>query len=229
MVRAPVDIDIRVFDQFVAVRGVESAQASFAPDSVRSPTGRSWVRRIGPGLNLVRVEALQADSKRAARAMARVESDLGSGFGMSDVLLGTAPSPRGNGVARGWRDIETTPSAGTFSDPRIGLVWEIYELTNREGQSKYRIDISVERVTKGLSGFAARVVDNLGRTVGREQRGMNRLTFGFDRTSAAANTLVEYLTINLSDASAGEYRLRVSVTDSATRQKRERVSTFHVK
>ena len=84
-------------------------------------------------------------------------------------------------------------------------------------------------MTKGLSGFAARVVDNLGRTVGREQRGMNRLSFGFDRTAPASPTLVEYLTINLSDASAGEYRLRVTVTDQATRLRRERVSTFHVK
>jgi hypothetical protein len=229
MTRAPVDIDIRVFDRFVAVRGVESAQSTFAPDSVRTPISRSWVKRVGPGLNLVRVEALQADSRRAARAMTRVESDLGSGFGISDVLLGTAPAPRDGGATRTWRDIETTPSAGTFSDPRIGLVWEIYELTNREGQSKYRIDIAVERVSKGISGFAARVVDNLGRTVGREQRGMNRLSFGFDRTAAATATLVEYLTINLSDATAGEYRLRVSVTDQATRQRRERVTSFNIR
>ena len=229
MDRAPVDIDIRVFDRFVNVRGVESVQASFKPDSVRTPASRSWVKRVGPGLNLVRVEALQNDSKRAARATSRVESDLGVGFGMSDVLLGTAPAPRGGGAARSWRDIETIPSAGTFSDPRVGLTWEIYELTNRDGQAKYRIDIAVERITKGLSGFTARVVDNLGRTIGREQRGMNRLSFGFDRTAPAMNTLVEYLTINLSDASAGEYRLRVTVTDQATRQRRERVSTFHIK
>jgi GWxTD domain-containing protein len=229
MDRAPVDIDIRVFDRFVAVRGVESVQSTFAPDSVRSPAPRSWIRRIGPGLNLLRVEALQADSRRAARAMSRIESDLGSGFGLSDILLGSAPAPRGGNAPRSWRDIETTPSSGTFSDAKIGLTWEIYELTNRNGQSKYRIEVAVERVTKGLGGFTARIVDNLGRTLGREQRGMNRLAFAFDRTAPAANTLVEYLTVNLADATAGEYRLRVSVVDQETRQRRERTSTFHIK
>jgi hypothetical protein len=161
--------------------------------------------------------------------MSRIESDLGTGFGLSDIMLGSTPAPRAGATPRSWRDIETTPSSGTFTESKIGLTWEIYELTNKAGQSKYRIEVSVERVTKGLGGFTARIVDNLGRTLGREQRGMNRLSFAFDRTAAAAPTLVEYLTVNLADATNGEYRLRVSVVDQETRLRRERVTTFHIK
>jgi GWxTD domain-containing protein len=229
MDRAPIDIDVRLFDQFAMVRGVESAQTTVSPDTVRAPLGRDWVRRIGPGLNLLRVEALQADSRRAARSLSRIEPDIGSGFGMSDILLGSAPSPREGVVPRGWRDIETTPSAGSFSRARIGLVWEIYELTNTNGQANYTVDISVERITKGLGGFTARVVDGVGRTVGREARGVNKLAISFPRTAAAASTMIEYLTINLADASSGDFRLDVTVTDQRTRRKTTRTTTFRIR
>ena len=68
--RVPVDIDLRIFDQFVKVRGLESDQLTFARDSANAPLDRAWTRRVGPGINVVRVEALQADSKRGARDVA---------------------------------------------------------------------------------------------------------------------------------------------------------------
>ena len=40
--RVPVDIDLRIFDQFVKVRGLESDQLTFARDSANAPLDRAW-------------------------------------------------------------------------------------------------------------------------------------------------------------------------------------------
>jgi GWxTD domain-containing protein len=227
--RVPVVVDMRIFDRFAAVRGIDSSRLTVVPASTRTPIDRSWTRRIGPGLNVLRVEALQADSRRAARSVTRLDGDLPAGFGMSDILLGSAPRPGQSSAPRSWRDIETTPNPGIFRSAQVGLVWEIYDAAAREGQAKYNIEVAVERVHKGLARFSARIVDGVGRTLGREERGMNRLVIRFDRVAPAASTLVEYLTINLGQASAGEYRLQVVITDQETGQKTSRSTAFHIR
>lgn len=230
--RAPVDVDFRIFDQFVRIKGVESVQSSVKPDSLQGPVGRTWTRRLGPGVNVIRVEALQADSRRAARAMTRINPEANVGFGMSDVLLGDPPKVRdANAGAKRWTDINIEPNAGIFAArAQIGLVWEIYELAARDGQNKYRLAVTVERVTKGgASGFAARLFDGLGRSVGREQRGRDRLTVSFDRAVASANILVEYLSLDLSDSPSGEYRLHVDITDLANQKKTSRQTAFIIR
>jgi len=230
--RASVDVDFRIFDQFVRVKGIESVQSSVRPDSAQGPVGRVWTRRLGPGVNVIRVEALQADSRRAARAMTRLNPEGSVGFGMSDVLLGDAPKLRdANAAAKHWTDIDIEPNAGIFrARSQIGLVWEMYELAARDGQSKYRLAVTVERVTKGgAAGFAARLFDGLGRSVGREERGRDRLTVSFDRAVASANTLVEYLSLDLSDSPSGEYRLRVDITDLANQKKTSRQTAFTIR
>ncbi len=229
MDKAAVDVDVRVFDQFVQVREAESAQTILAPDTTRRPMTRTFVKRVGPGLNMLRVEALQPDTRRAARAQARLQGELSAGFGMSDILLGTSPTPRGGVDPKSWRDIQVTPVSGTFQSPQIGLVWEIYELTARDKESKYRIEVTVERVSKGLGGFTARLVDNLGRTVGRESSGLNRLSVSFDRTAPESTTNVEFLTLNLGNASSGEYKLNISVLDQNTGQRTQRGTSFWIR
>lgn len=229
--RAALDVDVRVYDQFVRIQGVESEQTSVNPDSANGPVARTWTRRLGPGINVVRVEALQADSKRAARALTRLDPQPTSGFGMSDVLLGDSPKPKSESGGRRWTDFTMQANVGIFAARApIGMLWELYELAERDGQNRYRLAVSVERVTKGgASGFAARLFDGVGRTLGREQRGRNSLTISFDRAVAAANTLVEYLSLDLSDSPVGEYRLRVESTDLVSQKKASRETTFCIR
>lgn len=232
MTRVPVDVDFRLFDQFVKVRGVESQQSSFAPDSVTNPIARTWVRRLGPGINVVRVEAMQLDSKRAARAMSRIDPERTNGFGMSDVLLGGKPALKNGARAAGrWTDVEIEPNAGTYNaGSSIGMVWEMYDIVPAAGQAKYRLSVAVDRVDRtGIGRIAARLVDGIGRTLGREQAGRNNLTISFDRTVAAAPTLVEFLSLDLSEASPGEYRLRVEVTDMSSGLKTSRETAFRIR
>ena len=228
---APVDVDFRIFDQYVRVKGVESEQQGVRPDSVHAPLARRWLKRLGPGINVVRVEALQADSRRAARAMARINPESTAGFGISDILLGDKPAPREGAAPRRWSDIAMDPGMGSYSKgSSIGLVWELYDLAAREGSTKYRVTIAVERTDKTAVGsFAARLVDGLGRAVGRQQVSRDKLTISFDRTSASAPVQVEFLSLDLAGASPGDYRLRVDVSDLIAGKKTSRASVFTVR
>ncbi len=230
--RAPVDLEVRVFDQFVKVRGLEVEQSTHATSSANGPIERVWTRRLGPGINVVRVEALQADSKRGARAMLRLSPESNVGFGMSDVLLGTKPEVRsGVTVASRWRDIAITPNVGSIArGASLGLLWEMYDLVPRNGTTKYRVAITVEREDRaGAVGFAVRVLDNLGRAVGRAQQSRDRFTISFDRQGGALPVLVEYLSLDMTQAPAGGYRLRVEVTDLANQKKTARNTGFIVR
>jgi hypothetical protein len=231
MTSAPVDVDFRIFDQFVRVKGVESEQQAVRPDSIRAPIARRWLRRLGPGINVVRVEALQADSKRAARAMARVDPESSTGFGISDILLGNKPEPREGSAPRRWSDVAIEPGIGTYAKgASIGLVWELYELAAREGSSRYRVSIAVERADRSAVGsFAGRFVDGLGRAIGRQQVSRDKMSIAFDRTAAAVPIQVEFMSLDLSDASPGEYRLRVDVTDLVSGRKTSRTTRFAVR
>ena len=230
--RVPVDIDLRIFDQFVKIRGLESDQVTFARDSSNAPLDRTWTRRVGPGINVVRVEALQADSKRGARAMTRLDPSTNVGFGMSDVLLGNKPELRSGVVTPSrWRDIAITPSAGSYArGSSLGLLWEMYDLVPKEGQTKYRVAITVERADRdGVTGFTLRVLDNLGRAVGRAQQSRDRFTISFDRQGGALPVLVEYLSLDMTQAPSGGYRLRVEVTDLANQKKTARNTEFRIR
>lgn len=230
--RVPVDIDLRIFDQFVRVRGMESDQITFARDSSNRTLGRLWSRRLGPGINVVRVEALQGDTKRGARAMARLDPATNVGFGMSDVLLGNKPELRsGVAVPSRWRDIAITPSVGSYAQgSSLGLLWEMYDLVPKDGQTKYRVAITVERADRdGVTGFTLRVLDNLGRAVGRAQQSRDRFTISFDRQGGALPVLVEYLSLDMTQAPSGGYRLRVEVTDLANQKKTARNTEFRIR
>ena len=228
---APVDIDFRIYDQFVRLKGVESDQQSVRPDSTTLPLARQWRRRLGPGINVARVEALQVDSKRAARAMVRINPEPGIGFGMSDVLLGDKPAPREGAAPKRWSDVTIEPGLGMYrKGASIGLVWEMYELAARDGSSRYRVSIAVERMDRTTIGnFAARVIDGVGRTMGREQTSRDKLTIAFDRSAASAPTIVEFLSLDLSDASIGGYRLRVEITDAVSGKKTSRETVFSIR
>ena len=123
------------------------------------------------------------------------------------------------------------PSAGTYAvGAPIGLVWEMYDLAERDGQSKYRLAIVVERTNKsGVSFAAAKLLDGLGRVVGRNRSDRDRLTISFDRTVASAPTAVEFLKLDLSGSPAGDYRLRVDVTDLATQRKTSRQTELRIR
>ena len=81
----------------------------------------------------------------------------------------------------------------------------------------------------GAVGFAVRVLDNLGKAVGRAQQSRDRFTISFDRQGSARPVLVEYLSLDMTQAPSGGYRLRVEVTDLANQKKTARNTGFIVR
>ena len=232
--RGALDVDLRVYgaDARVVVR--DSTRTSVEVGSREAPRTRAWRERLGPGTHVYRVEALQPDAMRGARALGAVRTGSGSGFAMSDVLVAARVLPRqgssGEGGGARWSEFNIVPNVGTFHrGESVALLWETYALQAKNGGSRYRVAVTLERVRKrGAAAFAARVVGGAASAVGRNARGNGRVRLTYDRQAPAAPVAVEYLTLDLGQAPAGRYRLAVEVTDLVSVKRTVRESAITI-
>ena len=225
----PFNISARVIDGRVQTRDLISTVKRFNSDSVPAQLPLNWTQHVGPGVNIVRVEAYQPDTRRIARAIVNVDEARPTGFGMSDILIGARPAESSTPPER-WRDVNIQPSFGTFhvGEP-IGIVWENYELKGENGDVRYQVSINVERSAgTGVSGFIARVRSAFGSTVLGQAKGDGNVEMSFPRTAAVRPVKVEAMTLDLGSPSPGTFRLRVAITDLVTKKKTERVTQFRV-
>jgi GWxTD domain-containing protein len=200
-----------------------------------SGTGtRLWSARVGPGTFVSRVEASVDDGTRAARsATPLVIAPTGDdgfatrGFGLSDLLLATAVTPRGAGAS--WRDFDVTPSVGAFPrDASLGLVWEQYELGEREGSAQYTLTLTIKRERGTAGRITARVLGSVAGAAGIDTR-EDQTTISFDRTVAHAPTLADHLSIALGDTPPGVYMLTLEITDKVTNRKTSRSQQIRIR
>ena len=191
---------------------------------------RSWRHRFARSPEIgYRIEALQPENGRAARAVGALELTGPTGFGLSDVLLSDSVASSGSLAAR-WSDLAVTPNAGRIRRGRdIGLVWETYDLgADSTRSSEYSVEISLVRTDGSRLGRAiARVI---GGTLGRgEGRGRDdRVSVSFDRRVPARPVTLDYLTLDLGDLDPGMYRLTISVTDAVRNVSAEAVRELEV-
>lgn len=226
-----VTIDFRVYDSYARTNGAEASRNALNSDSVTGSATRSWVRTIGSGVNMVRVEALQRDIGRAVRATMRASPDTAKGFGISDILLtdGTAnETPVG---VNNWKALGLQPSNGVYrAGSKVGLVWEIYELSAQQETNKYRVAISVSRTTRdGAAAFALQLLDRVGTVIRQSEPKTDRVTVSFDRTLHSHGTQVEYVLLDGLGESAGDFQLRLEVTDLVTKKVNVRETIFRVR
>lgn len=217
---APVDVGMRVFDERADAQQLRTERIETRGDSSLPAVTRNWTQRLPQGLNLVRVEALQPDSRRAARAVMLVPADSLRGFGVSDLLLADQMETRG--TPSRWRDVRLTPNAGVISTgASIGLVWELYDFADSAGTSRYRVAVDVRRIDdrKSVKRLVGRLIDGLGRTFAQStpsSASNDHLEFSFDRAVRAAPVLLEQFSVDLSEFPPGRYRLRVESRDLGT-------------
>ena len=225
---AELRVDMRMVDGTARVFGVDTTR-SRAPVGRESDAQRTWVRRIGKGATFVRVEAVNTAERRMANALTAIEADGARGFGLSDLLLVNAGGV-GSGFARGWRDLNVTPSSGTYgAGEKVGVVWETYELAPGAEATRYRVTIRVERLKRtGAAGLALRVLDGVGALLQQERGDSDQLTVAFDRNATSNTTQVDYLALDWLGDARGEYRLRLDVTDRQTNQTRSRETRFRI-
>ena len=204
----------------------------WAHDSGTTTAGgsRAFVRRLPTGEYMYRFEASAESSLRGARALASMQvkddpaTDFAlSGFGMSDVLLATRVAPRGS--AKRWSDFDFDANAGSVArGTEVALLWENYDLGQKDGGASYQITFSIERkYQRLLDRVRARVIGSFSTMMGNEQT-EDRVIYRYERTTAHAPVIADYITLVLTDLPGGSYDLKVEVLDRHTGRTTEKTS-----
>jgi hypothetical protein len=163
------------------------------------------------------VELLEPDAERVARAIVDVSGFDASGFGVSDMILSPSiTSPQDPDQAR-WSAFDVQPSMGTTfgRNTRLDMLWEVYGLATRDGTSRHRVSITMERVTaRGLVAASIRVIGGLRNAVtGRQDQSR---AISYERVLPGREALAATLRLDLTGSSVGQYRLTLTITDLAT-------------
>jgi GWxTD domain-containing protein len=177
----------------------------------------AWRTRLQAGTFLYRVEALQPDAGRGARSASRIELLPGGGFGVSDILVADSLSP--TGAAERWSDFQIAPSVGRVHRGKsFAMLWETYDLQPMpNGNVSYNVTITLRREKGGgLGALAAKIIGGVKSAVGISGSGSDRISLTFPRQAPARSVAVDYVTLDLGDASPGNYIIDVDITDLAS-------------
>ena len=182
-------------------------------------TSRVWHTRVAPSAAYLRVEALETDALRVARAIRDVAGFAVSGFGSSDLLVGARITPPVTPSNPRWSEFTVVPIMGNairMGQP-IDLLWEVYEPAIVDGAVKYRVSIAVQRVERSkLVAVAAKLAGDLRDAVVRSRgndRASDRVAVEYDRAGPGGPVRVEYLRLDLGSARAGRYVLTLEMRD----------------
>jgi GWxTD domain-containing protein len=177
----------------------------------------AWRTRLQAGTFLYRVEALQPDAGRGARSASRIELLIPGGFGLSDILVADSLTPV-NGDAARWSDFRIAPSVGRVRRGKsFAMLWETYDLQKMaNGTSTYDVTITLRREKGGgLGALAAKIIGGVKSAIGLSGNGGDHISLTFPRQTPAHAIAVDYVTLDLGDASPGNYVIDVEVTDRA--------------
>jgi len=178
-------------------------------------TAKSWRATVPSTAWYVRVEALETDAMRVARAIRDVSGFPTAGFGVSDLLIGNGiTAPTDESSAR-WSDYRFAPVNGNAlrTGRPVDLLWEVYAPTAREGNVNYRVSVSVQRVERtGLVGVVTRLGGRVRDAVVRSS-GADKIAVEYDRTAASRVQRTETVRLDLGGAKAGRYLITLEVTD----------------
>ena len=183
---------------------------------------RAWRKRLPPGIYLYRVEALQPDALRGARATSRLEIVAGQGFGMSDVLTARMIEPKAGSSGTRWSEFRVMPMTGILrhNEP-LALLWETYALAADSGANRYRVSITIEQRDRPgmLARLGAAIVGGVRAAVGRSSRGDGRVTLSYERDVPAGPVTLDYLTVDAGGLEPGAYIVTVDVEDLVAKRR----------
>lgn len=216
----PISVNLDVNDPEARIVGRELRKVTVKSDSLPIGLNGSWVRRLGRGANVIRVDAEQEDVKRAASANADALVDSTSGFGISDLLLGTNPSATNGKAPARWTDVSIAPTTGVFPWAQaVGVVWEAYDLTPQDGNVRYKVHVDLSRSFKSnVVGFIARIAAYSKNAVQRDGSATGTVSVDFEQVRAAAPTIADFLSINLNGSVTGTYKLTITIEDLVSKK-----------
>jgi GWxTD domain-containing protein len=188
--------------------------AHLAPTEVRA-----WRTRVPDGIYLYRVEALEADAMRGARAANRLDIGHARGFGMSDVIIADHVEPKAGSDGARWSDFAIAPSIGVVRRGQpVALLWETYALGAAQQRNRYRVSITLRRAAPtGFGGLVAKVVGGVKSAIGISSSGRDEVSLVYPRETPAQAVDVDYITLDLGNAPLGQYTLSVGVMDLVNR------------
>jgi len=223
----PISVQLDVFDPRARTVGREVRRVNVSRDSLPVGINGTWVRRLGRGDNVVRIDAEQADVNRAASAAVDASVDSTSGFALSDLLLGTNPRVDA-GVPLRWRDVSIAPTTAVFPwSQSVGVVWETYDLAAEQGSVRYTVDVHLQRTfTSNLKGFIARIAAYTKNVIERDGSGTGSVSVNYEQRRAAAPVTTDFLSINLKGSVPGTYRLTIEVKDLVSGKATSRSALF---
>lgn len=210
-----VDVALSAYDYRGRTVHRDSSRQLVSADATESTEIRAWRKRFGRGSTLYRVEAIEPDSLRAARALGELVSLPGIGFRVSDLVLAERVRPKSDGAVR-WSDFEIEPSVGNFAHgDTVSLLWETYWLTSDSGANRYRVSITLElrEESRGIRGLAAKIVGGFKDVVGLSAQGSRRVDLSYTREVPERLVQVDYVSLDLGLVPSGAYRLAVAITD----------------
>lgn len=178
-------------------------------------SSRSWRTTVPTSASYVRVEALNPDAARVARAIRDVTGFPVSGFGVSDLVIGTGITAPANLETARWSDYRIAPITGDVlrADKPLDLLWEVYAPSERDGNARYRVSITVQRAEpSGLVGVASRISGRLRNAIVRTSP-TNRVAVEYERSIAPTAVRTESLRLDLSNARAGRYLMTLEISD----------------
>lgn len=224
----PITVQLDVHDPLARIVGREVRRVDVTADALPVGINGSWVRRLGRGVNVVRVDAEQVDVQRAASAIVDAEVDSLSGFGISDLLLGTNPQRVGSGDPARWHDISIAPTTAVFPwSQAMGVVWEAYDLTPENGSVRYRVNLTLGRTFKSdMKGFVARIAAFTKNVIERDGSGTGRVSVAYEQTRPARAIVPDFLSVNLKGSVPGTYRLTIEIEDLVSKRRTSRTTTF---
>ncbi len=193
---------------------------------VRTGAGRprpmGYEREFQPGEYGFRLEALEAQANRGARALGvlSIFSFPTERFSMSDILLGRnvrslTPVPRSRD------DIAIEVLADLTLDPGepVGLYWESYGATpSSEGMYRLQVDVALTVVELSRANtFQARFFGGMADALRLSAEGKDEVAVRYSVSApvlpSGDDRLSHQLSIDISSAPPAEYRLDITMTD----------------
>lgn len=236
----PVLLRVKAMDAASRSRTIDSTMQTVVRPVAAPSREQSWRLRADSGVSILRVEALQPDVDRAARAVSVLAPLSTRGFDMSDIMLGS-PTGDATGAAaapRRWNNAGMTPRTGLLGEQReLGLLWEVYEPSVRDGAMQYHVDITLRPKSEpgstltiaALPVLGLKLVEKLGRAI-TQRVSPEGISISYERAPPLPPdgpvVSVEYLSIDLSNMPKGRYELTVTTEDPITKKRSARTANL---
>ena len=185
----------------------------------QSTAPRKWVVRVPATTMSYRVEGIAAETGAAARASGGIEFPSNSGFGMSDIAVGSRLSTS-NPTPRRWNEVHLSGGISLSSGRPFGVLWETYELESESGVSRYQVDLTFSLKNRQAERpLLVRIFEGTTGAIGlRQKQRADEVTITYERTIPSSPVALDYLSLATPEDIAGTYVLSITITDLVARK-----------